>query len=137
MKASKRRKNPRVPRARRATFAAIAQEMRRWSALLETALMTWPDVNRKAMFGFLSFYRAGKIFAALLWRRGFNSSSSLIVRFNPMPPASLLAKARADARICTNTRVRGTGWFSFEVASECDLRDALAWLDHAYQAAKK
>ena len=54
-----------------------------------------------------------------------------------MPPASLLAKARADARICTNTRVRGTGWFSFEVASECDLRDALAWLDHAYQAAKK
>ena len=99
--------------------------------------MTWPDVNRKAMFGFLSFYRAGKIFAALLWRRGFNSSSSLIVRFNPMPPASLLAKARADARICTNTRVRGTGWFSFEVASECDLRDALAWLDHAYQAATK
>ena len=52
-------------------------------------------------------------------------------------PAALLAKARADARICTNTRVSGTGWFSFEVASECDLRDALAWLDHAYQAATK
>ena len=136
MKASKRRKNPRVPRARRATFAAIAQEMRRWSALLETALMTWPDVNRKAMFGFLSFYRAGKIFAALLWRRGFNSSSSLILRFTRMP-AALLAKARADARMDTNTRVPGKGWFSFEVASECDLRDALAWLDHAYQAATK
>ena len=135
MKASKRRKNSRVPRARRATFAPIAEEMRRWSALLETELMTWPDVNRKAMFGFLSFYRAGKIFAALR-TRGFNSSSSLILRFNPMP-AALLAKARADARICTNTRVRGTGWFSFEVASECDLRDALAWLDHAYQAATK
>ncbi|HKD73139.1 MAG TPA: hypothetical protein VKB61_13455 [Candidatus Acidoferrum sp.] len=132
MKASKRRKNPRVPRARRATFAAIAQEMRRWSALLETELMTWPDVNRKAMFGFLR-----KIFAALPRRRGFNSSSSLIVRFNPMPPAALLAKARADARMGTNTRVSGKGWFSFEVASECDLRDALAWLDHAYQAAKK
>ena len=136
MKASKRRKNPRVPRARRATFAAIAQEMRRWSAFLETELMTWPDVNRKAMFGFLSFYRAGKIFAALLWRRGFNSSSSLILRFTRMP-AALLAKARADARMDTNTRVPGKGWFSFEVASECDLRDALAWLDHAYQAAKK
>jgi hypothetical protein len=131
MKASKRRKNPRVPRARRATFAAIAQEMRRWSALFETELMTWPDVNRKAMFGSLR-----KIFAALPRRRGFNSSSSLIVRFNPMPPA-LLAKARADARMDTNTRVPGKGWFSFEVASESDLRDALAWLDHAYQAAKK
>jgi hypothetical protein len=98
--------------------------------------MTWPDVNRKAMFGFLSFYRAGKIFAALPRTRGFNSSSSLILRFNPMP-AALLAKARADARMDTNTRVPAKGWFSFEVASECDLRDALAWLDHAYQAAKK
>src|SRR5215469_12143354 len=126
MKASKPRKNPRVPRARRATFAAIAQEMRRWSALLETELMTCPDVNRKAMFGFSSFYRAGKIFAALPRTRGFN----------PVP-AALLAKARADARMDTNTRVPGKGWFSFEVASECDLRDALAWLDHACQAAKK
>lgn len=98
--------------------------------------MTWPDVNSKAMFGFLSFYRAGKIFAALPRTRGFNSSSSLILKFNPMP-AALLAKARADARMDANTRVPGKGWFSFEVASECDLRDALAWLDHAYQAAKK
>jgi hypothetical protein len=136
MKAHKRRKNSRVPRARRASFAPIAQEMRRWSSLLETELMTWPDVNTKAMFGFLSFYRAGKIFAALPRTRGFNSSSSLILKFNPLP-APLLAKARADARMDTNTRVAGKGWFSFEVASECDLRDALAWLDHAYQAAKK
>ena len=87
------------------------------------------------MFGFLSFYRAGKIFAALLWRRGFNSSSSLMVRFNPMPPA-LLTKARSDARMDTNTRVPGKGWFSFEVASEDDLRDVLGWLDHAYRAPK-
>lgn len=136
MKARKRRKNSRVPRDRRATFAPISQEMRRWSSLLETELTTWPDVNTKAMFGFLSFYRAGKIFAALPRTRGFNSSSSLILKFNPMP-AALLAKARADARMDANTRVPGKGWFSFEVASECDLRDALAWLDHAYQAAKK
>ena len=52
-------------------------------------------------------------------------------------PAALLAKARADVRMDANTRVPGKGWFSFEVASECDPRDALAWLDHAYQAAKK
>ena len=133
MKARKRRNDSRVPRA---TFAAISQEMRRWSSLLETELMAWPDVNTKAMFGFLSFYRAGKIFAALPRTRGFNSSSSLVLKFNPMP-AALLAKARADARMDTNTRVPGKGWFSFEVASERDLRDALAWLDHAYQAAKK
>jgi len=52
-------------------------------------------------------------------------------------PAALLAKARADPRMDTNTRVPRKGWFSFEVASESDLRDALAWLDQANQAAKK
>ena len=98
--------------------------------------MTCLDVNREAMFGFLSFYRAGKIFAALPRTRGFHSSSSLILRFNPMP-AALLAKAHADARMDTNTRVPGKGWFRFEVASECDLRDALACRYHACQAAKK
>jgi len=49
----------------------------------------------------------------------------------------LLKKARADSRMDTNTRVPGKGWFSFEVASESDLRDALSWLDHAYRAAKE
>ena len=98
--------------------------------------MTWPGVSTKSMFGFLSFYRAGKIFAALPRTRGFHSSSSLILKFNPMP-AALLAKACADARMDTNTRVPGKGWFSFELASECDLRDALGWLDHAYQGAKE
>jgi len=98
--------------------------------------MTWPGVSANPMFGFLSFYRAGRIFAALPRTRGFNSSSSLILKFNPMP-AALLKKARADSRMDTNTRVPGKGWFSFEMASESDLRDALSWLDHAYRAAKE
>ena len=98
--------------------------------------MTWPGVSTKSMFGFLSFYRAGRIFAALPRTRGFNSSSSLILKFNPMPSA-LLTKARSDARMDTDTRVPGKGWFSFEVASEGDLRDALLWLDHAYRAAEE
>jgi hypothetical protein len=136
MKARKPEKDARVPRARRATFAPISDEMRRWSRLLEAELMTWPDVSTKSMFGFLSFYRAGKIFAALPRTRGFHSSSSLILKFNPMP-GTLLVKARADGRMDTNTRVPGKGWFSFEVASESDLRDALGWLDQAYQAAQK
>jgi len=39
--------------------------MRRWSSFLEAELMTWPGVSANPMFGFLSFYRAGRIFAAL------------------------------------------------------------------------
>jgi hypothetical protein len=136
MKARKPEKDSRVPRARRATFAPISEDMRRWSALLEAELVTWPGVSTKSMFGFLSFYRADRIFAALPRTRGFHSWSSFILKFNPMP-AALLAKARADARMDTNTRVPGKGWFSFEIASEGDLRDVLGWLAHAYQAAKK
>jgi len=135
MKTRKPKKNARISRARRATLALISEEMRRWSSLLESELMTWPGVSTKPMFGFLSFYCAGRIFAALPRTRGFNSSSSLILKFDPMPP-SLLTKARSDARLDTHTRVPGKGWFSFEVASEDDLRDALGWLDHAYRAAK-
>lgn len=98
--------------------------------------MTWPGVSTKPMFGFLSFYRAGKVFAALPRTRGFNSSSSLILKFNPMSPA-LLKKARSDARMDTNTRVPGKGWFSFEMATDRDLRDALRWLEQAYRGAKE
>src|SRR6202007_2453394 len=91
-------------------------------------LIVRPAISTKAMFGFLSFYRAGKIFAALPRTRGFDSSSSLILKFNPMP-AALLKRAQSDARMDTNTRVPGKGWFSFEVTSEDDLGDALDWLE--------
>lgn len=136
MKARNPKKNSQAPRARRATFAPISEEMRQWSSLLETELMTWPAVTRKSMFGFFSFYRSGRIFAALPRTRGFNSSSSLILKFDPMP-ATLLKRALSDARMDTNTRVPGKGWFSFEVTTEGDLRDALLWLEHAYQAVKQ
>jgi hypothetical protein len=110
--------------------------MKQWSALLQSELSTWPHISTKSMFGFSSFYRRGTIFAALPQTRGFNSPSSLIVKFNPMPPA-LLKRAQADSRMDTNTRLPGKGWFSFELHSAGDLRDALFWLNHAYEAAAK
>jgi hypothetical protein len=88
------------------------------------------------MFGFLSYYRAGKIFAALPQTRGLHSSSSFILKFNPMPPA-LLKRAERDPRIDTNTRLPDKGWFSFQLNGETDLRDALYWLNQAYEASGK
>jgi hypothetical protein len=88
------------------------------------------------MFGFLSFYRRCTIFAALPQSRGFDSPSSLILKFNPMPPA-LLKLARADSRLDTNTRAPGNGWFSFRLSSDEDLHDALIWLNLAYETAGK
>jgi len=113
----------------------ITPEMQHWSALLEEELKTWPGVTAKRLFSFRSFYRGKTIFAALPRSRSFNSATSIIFKFNPMPPA-LIKRAQADARVDFNTRISGTGWLSFELKSEADLRDALWWLNHAYESAK-
>lgn len=110
--------------------------MKEWSAMLASELHSLPGISTKSMFGSLSFYRNGKIFAALPQTRGFSSSSSLILKFNPMPPA-WLKLAQSDSRMGTSTRIPGQGWFSFELNAESDLRDVLLWLNRAYEAAAK
>jgi hypothetical protein len=128
-------KKPNPPRSSRAKLLPISEEMKAWSAMLAGEINSLPAISTKPMFGFLSFYRNGKIFAALPQTRGFSSSSSMIVRFNPIPPA-LLKRAQGDPRMDTNTRVPGKGWFSFELNSQEDMRDALWWLNQAYECAK-
>jgi len=110
--------------------------MKEWSALLAAELNSLPGVTTKSMFGMLAIYRKDAIFAALPQTRGFSTSSSLIVKFNPMPP-KLLKRATEDARMDTHTRIPGKGWYTFELSSEGDLRDALWWLSQAYELAKK
>jgi len=120
----------------RAKFLPISEDMKQWSALLDAELRALPGTSTKSLFGFLSFYRRGTIFAALPQTRGFTSCSSLIVKFSPMPP-TLLKRAQADPRMDTNTRIPGKAWYSFDLKSDADLRDALFWLHHAYEAAGK
>ena len=74
--------------------------------MLESEVSSWTGISTKSMFGLVSFHRRGKIFAALPHTRGFRSSSSLILKFNPKPPA-LLKRAKADPRVDTNTRIPG------------------------------
>jgi len=134
-KASRTYRNPKQKPASRAKLLPISEEMKQWSALLASEMNSWPGITTKSMFGLLSFYRKGKIFAALPRTRGFTSPSSLIVKFNSMPPA-LLKRAHADPRMDTSTRVPGSGWFSFELNSDADVRDALWWLNQSYECAK-
>jgi hypothetical protein len=124
------------PRTARPKLLPINEEMQQWSVMLATELKTWPAVSMKSMFGFLSFYRSDKIFAAVPRSRGFNTPSSFILKFDPMP-AALFKRAKNEPRLDTSTRISGKGWFSFELSSNADLRDGLVWLHHAYQAAKK
>ncbi|HEY4979850.1 MAG TPA: hypothetical protein VII25_11835 [Candidatus Acidoferrum sp.] len=125
---------PKQPRRPRPKFYPAGEEMKAWASMLGSELSSLPSTSTKPMFGFLAFYRHGAIFAALPKTRGFNSASSIMLKFNPLPDV-LLKRAQNDSRLDTNTRMPGKGWFTFELSSETDLRDALFWLNQAYDAA--
>jgi hypothetical protein len=128
MKARKTKPNrPKLP--------PIAEEMRQWSAVLGQELSTWPQVSSRPMFGLLGFYRRTKIFAALPVTRAIKTPNTLIFKIKPMPP-DLLRRATEDSRLDAASNLPGGQWSSFEINSAEDLRDALWWLNQAYERAK-
>jgi hypothetical protein len=133
MRTIKPKANLKQPARQRPKLLRISEEMRRWSALLESELLSWPGVITKPMFGFRGVYRGKGIFAAIPRSRGFGSATSILLKFKAMPPA-LLQHAERDNRLHSNTP--GKGWFSFTLSSDTDLHDALGWLNHAYESAK-
>lgn len=108
----------------------ISEEMKRWSAMLKTEVSGWAQISTRPMFGMMGLYRGKKIFGGLPVTRGFDTPNSVIFRFDPMPQ-DLQQRALKDPRITSGKR-----WFSFEVGSPNDLRDALWWLNQAYERAK-
>jgi hypothetical protein len=112
----------------------VSEEARRWSALLESELLSWPGVIAKRMFGLRALYRAKRIFAALPNSRGFGPDAPILLKFDPMPP-SVIKRAENDIRLRTNSP--GKGWFSFTLTSDTDLHDAIEWLNQAYESAKR
>jgi hypothetical protein len=108
----------------------ISEEMKQWSAMLKTEVSGWPQISTKPMFGMMGLYRRKKIFGGLPVTRGFDTPNSVIFRFDPMPP-DLEQRAQKDSRIAPGKR-----WFSFNVHSAEDLRDALWWLNQAYEKTK-
>ena len=128
MRAKKtKRARPRMPLA--------SEEMKQWSAMLGNELSTLPKVTARPMFGLRGFYRGKKIFAALPVTRGVRNPNALIFRIQPMP-ADLLVRAEKEPRIDTENRIPSAKWFTFELHSEADFRDALWWLNQAYEHAK-
>ncbi len=135
MKAKKAKRNrPAKQNARsmrdRPKMPPISEEMKQWSAMLKTEVSGWPRISTKPMFGMMGLYRGKKIFGGLPVTRGFDTPNSVIFRFDPMPQ-DLLQRVLKDSRITPGNR-----WFSFEVASTSDLRDALWWLNQAYERAR-
>ena len=134
MKTTKSKAIRQKPAATHPKLLPVSEETRRWSALLESELLTWPGVIAKRMFGLRALYRGKEIFAALPNSRGFGPEASVLLKFDPMPKA-LLQRAQSDGRIHGNTP--GNGWLSFALSSDADLHDALEWLTSSYEAAAK
>lgn len=110
---------------------AASDEMKRIAAMIEDEVAAWPDLSVRPMFGMSGLYRGKKIFAALPRTRSVGTPNSFIFRFDPMPPA-LVRRAKAEERI--HFSQPGARWYSFEVTSAEDLKDALWWLSQAYEA---
>ena len=127
MKSQRNSARPKMP--------PVSEEMREWSALLEREVLGWPGVDARPMFGFKSLYRNNVIFAALPRSRGLMNSSSFIFKLDPVP-AALAERVKGESRIDNAQNAPGKRWFSFQLNSSDDLRDALWWLDQAYQNAK-
>ena len=107
----------------------VSDEMKQWAAMLKTEVSGWPQVSTRPMFGMQGLYRRKKIFAALPVTRGFDTPNSIVFRFDPLP-RDLEQRALKEPRIAPGKR-----WFSFEIRCTEDLRDALWWLNHAYERA--
>lgn len=135
-KAKKTKRNPTAAGTRRAMrergkMPAISEEMKHWSALLQAEVSGWPRVTMKPMFGMLGVFRGAKIFAALPVSRAIGTPNAVSFRFNPLPP-DLNERAAKEPRF-----LPGAHWHSFEVRSTSDLRDALWWLNQAYERTGK
>ena len=131
-KAKKTKRKPSAARTQRAMrerpkMPPISEEMKQWSAMLKTELSGWPQISTKPMFGMMGLYRRKKIFGGLPVTRGFDTPNSVIFRFDPMP-RDLEQRALKDSRIAPGKR-----WLSFNMRSPEDLRDALWWLNQAYE----
>ena len=109
--------------------------MKAWSAALAGEGGSWPQVSTRSFFGFTAFYRKDRIFALLPGTRGMATANSLAFKLQA-PTAAVRVRLEKDSRI-GSTDMQKTRWFTFELASDADLHDALGWLGRAYETAGK
>jgi hypothetical protein len=113
-------------------FQKITEEMQQWAALLSAEVAQWPDATLKSMFGMTTFYRNKTIFGAVPLTRSLGSENTIIFKISS-PQAELKLRLDADSRVQTGNP--GHKWYSFELSSPKDLRDALSWFSEAYEKA--
>ncbi|HUC55448.1 MAG TPA: hypothetical protein VMR90_15460 [Candidatus Cybelea sp.] len=124
-------KRPKMPK-----FFVIDDEMKELSAMLEQEVSDWPGISKKPMFGYQGLYRGGKIFAALPRSRAMRSPRSIMLKLASASP-TILESAKKDSRVSSVSGMTGAGWVFFELEEASATKEALGWLNRAYEAAKK
>jgi hypothetical protein len=106
--------------------------MKEWSGLLAGELSSWPSVTSRPMFGMTVFYRKGVIFAALPVTRAFATPCSIGFKLYRKTQQTL-KRLVADPHISYREDAE---WISREIENENDLKNALNWLELAYQTSR-
>jgi hypothetical protein len=116
----------------RAKLPTVSDQMKAWSSALAAEILDWPQLTQKSFFGFTALYRGKMMFGALPRTRSFQGNS-VAFRFDHMSRA-VVDRIEKDPRIAAFDKDKKR-WFTFELSSDTDLHDALAWLTLAYKAA--
>jgi hypothetical protein len=111
----------------------ISEQMKAWSAALVAEIGDWPQVSLKVFFGFTALYRGKRMFGLLPRTRCIETRNAIAFPIDA-PKRSVRARLDTDPRIGSIDR-DNTRWFTFELATDSDLHDALNWLGAAYAAA--
>jgi hypothetical protein len=121
--------------ALRPKLPVVSEQMKAWSVALASEISEWPEVATRSFFGLTALYRKDQIFALLPRTRGLETANSLAFKLDGQVP-TVRRRLGGDSRI-GSTQMQRTRWFTFELASDADLRDALDWLGLAHAAANK
>ncbi len=117
----------------RPKLPAVSEQMKAWSAALAAEVETWPAVTARPMFGFTALYRRKRIFAVVPRTRGMETPNSLAFKLLA-PSPRMMTRLRNEQRV-RPTVMHQSRWFTFELSSDRDVRDALDWLSRAYETA--
>jgi len=119
---------------KRAPLPPISEQIKAWSAALAAELSDWPQVTQKSFFGFTALYRGKKMFALLPRTRSVFQGNAIAFRLEQAGHSTRSGIER-DRRISAFDKDK-TRWFTFELSTNSDLRDALEYLAMAFEGAR-
>lgn len=122
-----------MERPDRGKLPPVSEQMKAWSVALSAELRDWPQITQKPFFGFTALYRGKTMFGLLPRTRSIFRGDAVAFRIEGAN-RSTKALLERDSRIGAFDKDK-TGWYTFALSSDADLRAALEYLGRAFDAA--